>query len=71
MDIETKNSPEKKGKYTEEINELFEIAQKRFGTPFLDKLEELSKDYDNEGESGYLRYTLTINNTGAFYAGQK
>lgn len=71
MDIETTKSPQKKGGYTEELNELFEIAQKRFGTPFLDKLEELSKDYDNEGESGNLRYTLTINNTGAFYAGQK
>jgi hypothetical protein len=68
MKDENNINNEIQGKYANEMQELINIANNKFGSDYFDKLEELTKDYSQESEPDNYRYSLKINNIGAFNA---
>jgi hypothetical protein len=51
--------------YEEQKQELFDIAEEKFGRDYFEQLELLTKEYTEEEMS---KYSLTVNYKGAFYA---
>ena len=68
MRDENINENELQGKYANEMQELINIANNKFGSDYFERLEELSKDYSQETEPENYRYSLKISNIGAFHA---
>ncbi|MCD4695556.1 MAG: hypothetical protein K8S16_04875 [Bacteroidales bacterium] len=55
--------------YEAEKQDIIKIAEEHFGNDYLEQLEKLSQD--NDQDDNMQNYSLIVNHKGAFYACEK
>ncbi|GEM_PF-3904676 len=58
-------------KYEKQKQEVLQVAEEHFGKIYFEKLDSVLSEIQLVKKKEKFEYTLTVNNKGAFYAGEE